>query len=106
MSQQLMEEPQMATITISDKNYQDLVQRAKILNSSPEAILNELLETFLETLMTPAHIVSQTETVAPPIKTLGDLLAYGYGLWADRNDIEDPVLYATQLREEAWQRNL
>ncbi len=96
----------MATITISDKNYQYLLQRANMLNSSPEAIIDELLETLLATIMPPSNVAGQTETNSPSIKTLGDLLASGYGLWADRDDIEDTILYATRLRKQAWQRNL
>lgn len=74
------------------------------MNSSPEAIIEELLETFFATV-TKSKPVTETETIPPPIRTLGDLLAYGYGLWVDRDDIEDAVIYATQLRQEAWQRN-
>ncbi|MDM8530702.1 hypothetical protein QUF63_05975 [Anaerolineales bacterium HSG25] len=41
-----------------------------------------------------------------PIETLGDLLNNGYGLWADRDDIGDSLDYATQLRQDTWQRVL
>jgi hypothetical protein len=38
------------------------------------------------------------------IKTFGDLLEHGYGLWADRDDIDHPLEYATRLRQDIWQR--
>lgn len=38
-------------------------------------------------------IVSGEEDLnEPPIKTVGDLLTYGYGLWADRDDIADSLI--------------
>lgn len=38
-------------------------------------------------------------------QTLGDLLVYGFGLWSHRDDIDDSVAYAQQLRRESWARN-
>lgn len=96
----------MPTVTISDKNYQSLVKKANTLKTSPEMVINKLLETFLTTVNPTSQLVEQTQPPLSPIKTLGDLLDYGYGLWANRGDIEDSILYATELRQKAWQRNL
>ena len=42
---------------------------------------------------------------AIPAKTLGDLAqSEFFGMWRDRNDIRDSVLYARHLRERAWSR--
>jgi hypothetical protein len=84
----------MVTITISDETYRQLAQKAKLVNSVPDAVAEELLQSCLEM---EAHL--------PPIRTLGDLLTYGYGLWADRSDLEETTDYAARLRDEAWQRN-
>jgi hypothetical protein len=80
----------MVTIVISDETYQQLAQKAKLLNSAPDAVAEKLLQSCLE-----------TETTSPPIRTLGDLLTYGYGLWANRGDLEETAAYATRLREQA-----
>lgn len=83
----------MATLTISDETFERLTRQAQIVNSSPEVVAESVLQSYLE-----------TQTDLTPICTLGDLLAYGYGLWADRAVREDTVAYAAQLRQEAWQR--
>ena len=83
----------MATITISDEVYERLAQKAIVTSSSPDAVAESVLQTYLE-----------AEIDSPPIHTLGDLLAYSYGLWADRNDLEETTAYAARLREKAWQR--
>lgn len=93
----------MATITISEQQYQTLLQRATRLNSSPEVILDHLLQHFLGHAFTPTEGRAPLEAM-PTIRTLGELLKYGYGFWADRDDIEDPIQYAKQLRQTAWQR--
>jgi hypothetical protein len=96
----------MATIVISDEKYQHLKQRAELINSSPEAVIDELLDGFLASMMLKSDPTNEMiDPNSPSIHTLGDLLKYGYGFWADRDDIEDAGLYATQLRQEAWQRN-
>jgi len=85
----------MATITISDTVYQRLNQKAQAVNSSPDVVAENVLQTYFA-----------LENDFTPIKTLGDLLTYGYGLWADRNDLaEDAPTYAARLRKEAWQRH-
>ena len=49
-------------------------------------------------IMTP-----QTDT---PIATLGDLAQSAFfGLWQDRDDIEDNSAFAQALREGAWERS-
>lgn len=84
----------MATITISDTVYQRLTQKALATNSSPDVVAESVLQTYLA-----------RENDFTPIQTLGDLLTYGYGLWADRSDLdEETPVYAAQLRKEAWQR--
>jgi hypothetical protein len=93
----------MATITISEQQYQTLLQRATRLNISPETLLDHLLERFLGHAFIPTKSSDAMETT-PMIRTLGEVLKYGYGFWADRDDIEDPIQYATQLRQTAWQR--
>lgn len=38
-------------------------------------------------------------------KTLGDLLrSEFFGMWQDRTDIENGIIFAHQLRENAWKR--
>ncbi|GEM_PF-2788501 len=93
----------MATITISEQQYQTLLQRATRLNASPETLLDHLLERFLGDALIPTNSSDSMEAT-PMIRTLGEVLKYGYGFWADRDEIEDPIQYATQLRQTAWQR--
>lgn len=83
----------MVTIKISDEVYQRLAQKAMVMNTLPDEVAEKLLQSCLE-----------METDSPLIRTLGDLLTYGYGLWANRNDLEETVSYTARLREEAWQR--
>ncbi len=83
----------MVTITISDETYRQLAQKAKLLNSVPDVVAEEFLQSCLE-----------MEANSSPIRTLGDLLIYGYGLWADQGEPEDTISYAANLRKEAWQR--
>jgi hypothetical protein len=90
----------MATLTISDAIFERLAQQAQTLNASPDAVAESVLETYLAAASTPSL------ESAPPIHTLGDLLAFGYGLWANRNEMEDTPDYAARLRTEAWQRHL
>jgi len=59
---------------------------------------------------TPPGIARLKVTVLPEnqeeTKTLGDLLnSEFFGLWRDREDIDDSNLFARQLREAAWSRN-
>jgi hypothetical protein len=82
----------MATITISDETYQRLAQKARATSLLPDIMAEKVLQTYLE---------AENE---PSIHTLGDLLVYGYGLWADPNSLDDTLVYAAQLRAEAWQR--
>ncbi len=83
----------MATLTISDEIFERLTRQAQTVNTSPEMVAESVLQSYLE-----------TQTDLTPIRTLGDLLAYGYGLWANRVVREDTVAYAARLRSEAWQR--
>jgi hypothetical protein len=85
----------MTTITISDKTYQYLIERAKAVNSTPAVVLDKLLEN----LLIPESSTKETNH-------LGDLLSNGYGLWRDREDINDSVAYAKKLREKSWKRSL
>ena len=54
----------------------------------------------------PAEIIIVVASHAPNIpKTLGDLgKSEFFGMWRDRNDIQDSVTFARQLRERAWSR--
>ena len=50
------------------------------------------------------HITSPTSSLPVP-GTLGSLLSSPLcGIWADRTDIEDSIIYARQLRSQAEQR--
>jgi hypothetical protein len=41
------------------------------------------------------------------IRTFGDLLrSEFFGMWADREDIQDNVEFAKQLRQKAWKRDI
>ena len=75
----------MATLTISDAIFERLAQQAQTLNASPDAVAENVLETYLAAASTPS-----VES-ALPIRTLGDLLAFGYGLWANRNEMVLPI---------------
>lgn len=54
----------------------------------------------------PAEFVIVVASHAPvPPKTLGDLAQSGFfGMWRDRNDIQDSAEFARELRERAWRR--
>jgi len=92
----------MTTITISDEKYNHLLQHAKTLNTSPESLVELLLDTFLSNI-TP-FIKANAHSPSAKIQTLGDLLTHGAGLWANQDDIEDVTVYAHQLRQKTWQR--
>ena len=52
------------------------------------------------------QLVVSTEA-SPSSKTLGDLLDSEYtGMWADRRDIADSTVFASQLRDQGWKRSL
>jgi len=89
----------------------------------PDDVAKQLQQLDLETLIPllkrtlafiPHHYLTQghdegtflaaPDSKLPPITTLADLLLYGYGAWADRDDITDAVIYAASLRKQAWQR--
>lgn len=57
----------------------------------------------------PAEIVvviASPEAPPEPAGTAGDMLRSSlFGLWADRDDIEDPISYARHLRSLAEQRS-
>ena len=54
----------------------------------------------------PAEIVVVVSSQAPPREnTLGDLVnSEFFGMWSERQDINDSVEFARQLRSEAWKR--
>lgn len=39
-----------------------------------------------------------------PITTIADLFEHGFGFWSHRDDIDDSVDYAQELRRKNWQR--
>lgn len=91
-------------MTISDKGYQRLQQKAIQLAVSPEDILEAILmsPSFAE-MYIPSFIQNGDNTKSAT--TLGDLLSLGYGYWSYRNDIDDSVAYAQELRQSSWQRH-
>lgn len=51
-------------------------------------------------------VIASPEAPSKPMGTAGDLLQSPlFGLWADRDDIEDPISYARHLRALAEQRS-
>ena len=77
--------------TVSDEEFAELEHLAQALGLS----LEELLQRSLAAYVAQAQAASAAEPAFEPI---------GFGMWADRPEMQDAAKWVADLRERAWTR--
>jgi hypothetical protein len=79
----------MKTITLPDEIVEELEQLSIRFGISPTDIVKRGISEYLR------HPDSEDEKKLNPI---------GFGMWADRSDMEDSTQWVSKIREREWKR--
>jgi hypothetical protein len=80
----------MKTIILPDEIVEELEQLSIRLGISPTEIVKRGISEYLR------HPDSENERNFKPI---------GFGMWADRSDMEDSTQWVNKIREQEWKRS-
>ena len=80
----------MKTITLPDEIVKELEQLSARFGVSPEEVIKRGINEYLK----------ESE-----IQTKSEFEATGFGMWAERNDMEDSAQWVRKLREQEWNRS-
>ena len=86
------------TITITNDIAQKLMQASKKLGISERDIIKHSLNEYLNRI----ELIKASECVIGESEQKFDFEPIGFGMWADRKDMEDSVAWVRKLREREW----
>ena len=80
----------MKTITLSDDVVRELEKLSVRLGISPEEIIRRWISEYLR---------------VAPTQSQNGFESIGFGMWAERNDMEDSAQWVHRFREQEWNRS-